>query len=51
MAMAIMGGIGYTTEMRIGRIWADARGNRFAGGTPEIMAYIVGRQVAKKYAK
>jgi alkylation response protein AidB-like acyl-CoA dehydrogenase len=51
MAMSIMGGIGYTTEMRIGRLWADARGNRFAGGTPEIMAYIAGRQVAKKYAK
>ncbi|NPD31542.1 acyl-CoA dehydrogenase [Eggerthellaceae bacterium zg-1084] len=51
MALSIYGGIGYTTEVRIGRIWADMRGNMFGGGTPEIMAYIAGRQVAKKYAK
>ena len=49
MALSIFGGIGYTTEVRIGRIWADCRGNMFGGGTPEIMAYIAGRQVAKKY--
>lgn len=51
MALAIYGGLGYTTEVRIGRIWADMRGNMFGGGTPEIMAYIAGRQVAKKYAQ
>lgn len=50
MALAIYGGLGYTTEVRVGRIWADCRGNEFGGGTPEIMAYIAGRQVAKKYA-
>ncbi|MGN0077220.1 MAG: acyl-CoA dehydrogenase family protein [Coriobacteriales bacterium] len=50
-AMAIFGGIGYTTEVRIGRLWADARGNMFGGGTPEIMAYIAGRQIIKKYTK
>lgn len=50
MALSIYGGLGYTTEVRIGRLWADCRGNMFGGGTPEIMAYIVGRQVAKKYA-
>lgn len=49
-ALSIYGGLGYTTEVRIGRIWADCRGNLFGGGTPEIMAYIAGRQVAKKYA-
>mgnify|MGYP001021762848 CR=1 FL=1 len=49
MALSIFGGIGYTTEVRVGRIWADCRGNLFGGGTPEIMAYIAGRQVAKKY--
>ncbi|MEG2627980.1 MAG: acyl-CoA dehydrogenase family protein [Raoultibacter sp.] len=49
MALSIYGGIGYTTEVRVGRIWADLRGNMFGGGTPEIMAYIGGRQVAKKY--
>lgn len=51
MALSIYGGLGYTTEVRVGRIWADMRGNEFGGGTPEIMAYIAGRQVAKKYAK
>ncbi len=49
MALSIYGGLGYTTEVRIGRLWADMRGNLFGGGTPEIMAYIAGRQVAKKY--
>ncbi len=50
MALSIYAGLGYTKEVRIGRIWADLRGNMFGGGTPEIMAYIAGRQVAKKYA-
>ncbi|MEG1253845.1 MAG: acyl-CoA dehydrogenase family protein [Raoultibacter sp.] len=50
-ALSVYGGLGYTTEVRIGRIWADLRGNMFGGGTPEIMAYIAGRQVAKKYSK
>lgn len=51
MALSIYGGLGYTSEVRIGRIWSDLRGNMFGGGTPEIMAYISGRQVAKKYAE
>ncbi|WP_294440340.1 acyl-CoA dehydrogenase family protein [uncultured Slackia sp.] len=50
MALEIYAGLGYTTEVRIGRLWADMRGNMFGGGTHEIMAYIAGRQVAKKYA-
>lgn len=50
-ALSIYGGLGYTTEVRVGRIWADLRGNMFGGGTHEIMAYIAGRQVAKKYAE
>ena len=50
MAMQIFGGIGYTTECRIGRIWQDCRGDSFAGGTEEIMVHIAGRQVVKKYA-
>lgn len=49
-AMQIFGGIGYTTESRIGRIWIDARGDSFAGGTEEIMVHIAGRQIVKKYA-
>jgi alkylation response protein AidB-like acyl-CoA dehydrogenase len=49
-AMQIFGGIGYTTESRIGRIWEDCRGDSFAGGTEEIMVHIAGPQVVKKYA-
>ena len=51
MALSVYGALGYTDEVRVGRIWSDIRGNQFAGGTPEIMAYIVGRQVAKKYSR
>ena len=49
-AQQIFGGIGYTTESRIGRIWIDCRGDSFAGGTEEIMVHIAGRQIIKKYA-
>lgn len=50
-AMQIYGGLGYTDETRIGRIWVDLRGMQIAGGTDEIMVYIAGRQLAKKYAR
>lgn len=50
-AMQIFGGIGFTTEMRVGRIWADLRGCQIAAGTDEIMVYIAGRQIAKAYAQ
>ena len=49
LAMSIYAAIGYTKEMRIGRIWADLRGNEMGGGTTEVMEYIAGRQLAKKY--
>ena len=41
--------LGYTKEVRVGRIWADLRGQEFAGGTPEIMSYIAGRSICKRY--
>ena len=50
-AMQIYGGLGFTTETRIGRLWADLRGFQIAGGTDEIMVYIAGRQLAKQYAR
>ena len=40
----------FSTEVRIGRSRADLRGNMFGGGTHEVMAYIAGRQGAKKYS-
>ncbi|MDR1185353.1 MAG: acyl-CoA dehydrogenase family protein [Coriobacteriales bacterium] len=50
-AMQIFGGLGFTTELRQGRIWMDLRGMEIAGGTNEIMVYIAGRQIAKQYAR
>lgn len=50
-ALQIFGGLGYTTETRVGRIWQDCRGNEIAVGTDEIMVYIAGRQLAKKYKR
>jgi Acyl-CoA dehydrogenases len=49
-AMEIFGGRAFTTETRLGRMWRDARGWRFAGGTGDIMVHIAGREVVKKYA-
>ena len=50
-AIQIYGGLGFTTETRLGRLYMDIRGMRIAGGTDEIMVYIAGRQLAKKYAR
>lgn len=50
-ALQMYAGLGYTTETRMGRIWEDCRGNELAGGTDEVMVYIAGRQLAKKYKK
>lgn len=50
-ALQIYGGLGYTEDLRLGRIRQDIRGMRIAGGTDEIMVHIAGRQLAKKYAK
>ena len=48
-ALAIYGAIGYTKELRAARIWQDLRGYEMAGGTTEVMDYISGRQLVKKY--
>ena len=49
LAMSIYAAISYTKEIRVGRIWNDLRGQEMAGGTTEIMEYIAGRQLVKKY--
>jgi alkylation response protein AidB-like acyl-CoA dehydrogenase len=49
-ALSIYAAIGYTKELRAARIWADLRGYEMAGGTTEVMDYIAGRQLVKKYA-
>lgn len=48
-AMQIMGGIGYTNDCRISRLWRDARSLRFTGGTDEIMVHVAGRGVLKSF--
>lgn len=48
-AMQIMGGIGYTDDCRISRMWRDTRGYRFTGGTDEIMVHVAGRGVLKSF--
>lgn len=50
-ALSIYAAIGYTKEIRVGRIWNDLRGYEFGGGTNEVMDYIAGRQLVKKYRK
>ncbi len=48
-AMQIMGGIGYTTDCRISRLWVDARVHRIGGGTDEVMVHVAGRAILKQY--
>ena len=47
-ALQIMGGIGYTQDCRISRLWRDARNYRIGGGTDEIMIHIAGRGMLKE---
>jgi len=49
-ALQIFAGLGFTTETRVGRIMLDIRGIRIGAGTDEIMVYIAGRMIPKKYA-
>ncbi|MDR1710542.1 MAG: acyl-CoA dehydrogenase [Propionibacteriaceae bacterium] len=49
-AMQIMGGIGYTTDCRISRLWLESRVQRIGGGTDEVMIYIVGRSIVKAHS-
>jgi len=47
--MQIMGGIGYTTDCRVSRLWLDARVQRIGGGTDEVMIHIAGRRILKDF--
>lgn len=48
-AMQIMGGIGYTNDCRISRLWRDVRSTRFTGGTDEIMIHVAGRGILRTF--
>ncbi|MPN37109.1 Crotonobetainyl-CoA reductase [bioreactor metagenome] len=48
-ALQIMGGIGYTADCRVSRLWVDARVHRIGGGTDEVMIHVAGRAILKEY--
>lgn len=48
-AMQILGGIGYTEEHRVSRLWRDLRLIRIGGGTDEVLTYATAKQLLKKY--
>jgi alkylation response protein AidB-like acyl-CoA dehydrogenase len=48
-AMKVFGGLGYTSQMRISRIWLDCRGNQFAEGTEQIMVRASVKKVVNSY--
>ena len=50
-AMQILGGIGYTEDHRVARLWRDARMHRIGGGTDQIMVHIAGRALQKEITK
>ena len=48
-AMQILGGLGYTENSRVSRIWKDCRGNRLAEGTDQIMVRVAAPEIMSKY--
>ena len=49
--MQVLGGLGYTMDQRIQRLWRDVRLMRIGGGTDEIMYNIAGPQLIKQARK
>jgi alkylation response protein AidB-like acyl-CoA dehydrogenase len=47
--MQILGGVGYTMDHRMQRLWRNIRVGRLAAGSDEIMYNIIGPQILKKY--
>jgi len=47
-AMQVLGGLGYTMDHRVQRLWRDVRLMRIGGGTDEIMYNIAGPQLLKR---
>jgi len=50
-ALQCMGGIGYTNDCLIARLWRDVRVHRIWAGTDEIMIHVAGRALIKEMAK
>jgi alkylation response protein AidB-like acyl-CoA dehydrogenase len=49
-ALQIFGGLGYTDESRVSRIWRDCRGNQLAQGADEMMVRGISRYLLKDRA-
>lgn len=47
-ALQVYGGIGYTDQTRVSRIWQDCRGNQIAWGTDEVMAGVIAKSIVRK---
>ena len=48
--LQLFGGYGYMREYPIARAFVDARLNRIAGGSIEVMKHIIGKDLAKRYS-
>ena len=49
-AIQVLGGIGYTNDTRIARLWRDQRGARIYAGTEEIMVHSAARSLINQEA-
>ncbi|MHA1643813.1 MAG: acyl-CoA dehydrogenase family protein [Candidatus Freyarchaeota archaeon] len=50
-ALQILGGIGYTTKFPVEQYYRDARLMRIAGGTTEILTYLIARELIRDTKK
>lgn len=50
-AMQVFGGLGYIEDLRVSRLWRNARMYRIAGGTDQIMVHVAGRDLQRQVTK
>lgn len=49
-ALQVFGGVGYTQDTRVSRIWRDCRGNQISQGADEMMIHSVAKGLLSTYA-